>query len=95
MSVELVAKNRDVLGLGIANKTWFHLLKKTNIGNVLGRVLTNDPLDVSAEQAQLCAEAMKIFSPPYGWGLMGENGDEKMKQLFIEFFTACNGFTTH
>ncbi len=95
MSVELVAKNSDVLGLGVSNETWFHLLKQTDIGNVCGRVLTNDPLDVSAEEALACADAMKSFSPPPGWGLMGENGDEKLRRFFIEFFTTCNGFTTH
>lgn len=94
MSVELVAKNRDVLSLGVANGTWFHLLKHTRIGDVCGQAITNDPIDISSVQAHACAEVMKDFAPPPGWGLIGENGGEKMKQLFIKFFNDCNGFTT-
>ncbi len=95
MSVELDAKNPECFGMGVANGTWFHLLKHTRIGDVLGRVYTNDPLDVTAEQALECAKIMREFHPPPGWGLIGEDGEERMKAMFVEFFEQCQGFTTH
>jgi hypothetical protein len=96
MTVLVKSKNGRVPELDLPNKWWFQVLKSGVLKDILGDLpLTNDSLDVTEEEAMLCAEAMIHFQPPEGWG--HSNGDphgEVLKQEFIDFFKECGGFVT-
>ena len=96
MSVEFEpnAKGDDCFCFGVSNGTWFWLLNNTDIGGIICQDNTNDPIDASEEHALLCADIMRDIELPDNWS--GETmGSEKMRQIFIDFFETCEGFTTH
>ena len=48
----------------------------------------------NAEDALLCAAIMRDIELPDTWA--GDViGCEKMRQIFIDFFEGCGGFSTH
>lgn len=96
MTVEVIPKNGKIQELSLPNKWWFDVLRSGVLTDILGDIpLTNDPLDVSDEDAKRLAVAMEKFSPPEGWGhSSGDPDGEVLKRDFIEFFEGCGGFET-
>lgn len=92
MTVEFEPKNKECFCFGVANSTWFHLLKTSKIRDILKNApLTNDPIKATKKQALACADVMKDWQPTEFWF---SDKPEKGKQMFIDFFEQCNGFST-
>lgn len=95
MTVEINDRRRgakSVGGLGLANGTWFAVLRIEGMSNLLNTQPTNDPLVVSPAVAKKMAVLVAGWKPPEGWGSLV--GDVKMKLWLIEFLLTCNGFRT-
>lgn len=93
MSVEIEPVNKGCDCIGVANGTWFTLLNEAGLGTVVAGKNTNDPVNATEEQANECADLLEKWTPPAGWFLGGE--EEKGKELFLDFFRECGGFTTY
>ncbi|MBF0803329.1 MULTISPECIES: hypothetical protein [unclassified Neisseria] len=94
MAVEFDPKG-DCFSFGIPNGTWFAVLKETAVGDVLGRNYLNDSIDATEEKALQCAEALKSWMPPGNWYFGYSPDKDEILPMMIEFFTKCQGFTTH
>lgn len=93
MTVEFIPRSKHCFGFGIANETWFHLLKTSKIREILNNPpLSNDPIRATKKQALACAEAIKNRQPIE---FRFSNDIEKIKLMFIDFFEKCNGFSTY
>lgn len=95
MTVELDPKSSDKesFSMGVANQTFFDLVNTSELCEHIGRQRTNDPVDVDEKTALLFAEILRNWTPPAGW--FSGIGEVEGKQMFIEFFETCGGFTTH
>jgi len=92
MSVQLIANNPNIEDIEVANGT-FHELHKGPLRKILG-----DPGEVSAhdlkstaEQAEACAKALELWTPPQGWFMPGKEISGLI--TFMDFFRRCGGFT--
>lgn len=92
MTVELNPKCNHCFLIGVANETFFSMVNDSGMSDVIGEQKTNDPITVTSDQAMKCREKLRAWTPPNEWG--GGFQPEKMKKLFDEFFTRCDGFST-
>ena len=94
MSVELMPNNPRCSQMGLANGVWFAILRESEIGDLIGRRYTNDPLRVSKKTALCCAAILARWQPPDDWyhGYCRES--DSLKADLVEFFKCCNGFAT-
>ena len=93
MSVELTPNCDDCPCMGVANKTFYDMVNGSGMSEVIGRQQTNDPIEVSADEALRCKELLLAWSPPDGWG--SGISAPTIRRYFLDFFTCCDGFTTH
>lgn len=91
MTVELEPKGgEESFDVGMPNQTWFDLVNKSDIKNHIGEQSSNDPVDVTPEMSKIFAEIIRSWEPPAGWF----SGIDNPKQMMIEFFETCEGFTS-
>lgn len=92
MTVELIPKCDHAFFMGVANATFYEMVNSTAMVDVIGVQNTNDPIDVSNDDAMECKKILSEWFPPEEWG--GGFRSETMKSHFMEFFGRCGGFTT-
>ena len=94
MTVELEPKGgEESFSMGVPNSTFFTLVNESGIHEIIGKQRSNDPLDINKEKALMMAKITEDWSPPAGW--FSGIGAIEGKQMFIDFFNTCEGFTTH
>ncbi|OHU85516.1 MULTISPECIES: hypothetical protein [Pseudoalteromonas] len=87
MTVEFVP-TKDIFNFGAPNGHVFEILKIEEVQVLLNNPpLTNDPLEVSEEQAIKLSEIVSNWKPPETWNAN--------KQMYVEFFAKCGGFSTY
>lgn len=90
MSVQLIANNPNVPDINVANGT-FHELHKGPLKQILGMTVSANDLEATAEQAEACAKALELWTPPQGWFQTGKEISGLI--MFMDFFRRCGGFT--
>lgn len=93
MTVEFEPKGKDSFFMSVPNGTWFALVNTSEIKELIGKQYTNDPVDVDAPTAKKMAAIIAGWQPAADW-VNGISHDQ-MKEQFIEFFNASEGFTTY
>ncbi len=91
MTVELIPKS-DIFEIGVANGTWFTMVNTSEIKELISEQKFNDPINVDAETALKCAEALENWNPPEGW--FSKDKESVGKEMLLEFFKFCGGFET-
>lgn len=91
MSVQLIANNPNVPDINVANGT-FHELHKGPLKQILGMTVTpSERTKYSERQAEACAKALELWTPPQGWFQTGKEISGLI--MFMDFFRRCGGFT--
>ena len=90
MSVQLIANNPNIEDIEVANGT-FHELHKGPLKQILGMTVSANDLAASKEQAEACAHALELWTPPQGWFQTGKEISGLV--MFMDFFRRCGGFT--
>ncbi len=94
MSLEFEPVKEGCFSFGVSNGAFFELLKIPEFAKVLGNPpLTNDPIEATENQARALAEILETWDPTEGW--WGAGKEDAGKQMFIDFFKDCGGFTTY
>jgi len=90
MSVQLIANNPNVPYINVANGT-FYELHRGPLKKILGMTISANDLEASKEQAEACAKALELWTPPQGWFKTGKEISGLI--MFMDFFRRCGGFT--
>ena len=90
MSVQLIANNPHVPDINVANGT-FHELHRGPLKKILGMTVSANDLEATAEQAEACAHALELWTPPQDWFQTGKEISGLI--MFMDFFRRCGGFT--
>lgn len=90
MSVQLIANNPNVPDINVANGT-FYELHKGPLKQILSMTISANDLEATAEQAEACAKALELWTPPQGWFMPGKEISGLI--MFMDFFRRCGGFT--
>ncbi len=92
MSVQLKANNPHVPDINVANGT-FYVLHNGPLKKILGdpREISANDLEATPEQAEACAKALELWTPPQGWFMPGKEISGLI--VFMDFFRRCGGFT--
>ena len=93
MTVEFVPNSSKCFEFGVSNGTWFTLANTSGITKLIANQQFNDSLVINSDDAKKCAEVMRDWEPPSGWFRCGD--EVEGKQMFIDFFETCDGFSTY
>ncbi len=93
MTVEFTPKKEGCFCFSVANETFFEMCNTSAIKTFIGEQHTNDPIDVDGTTADLCGDALDLWTPPKGW--FSDCKENEGKAMFKNFFKSCDGFKTH
>jgi hypothetical protein len=91
MSVQLTPKNKHCHDIDVASGTWFTLVSESDVTGIIGPQSTHDLGDVDNETALKIANVLESWNPPNGWFIA--EAEEEGKEMFLDFFRNCGGFS--